>query len=365
VIPEMTRGGAGSLELRRLSKSFGKTIAVDDVSVSIGKGEFVTLLGQSGSGKTTTLMMIAGFVEPDFGSIQLNGRDLVGVPTHRRSIGVVFQSYALFPHMSVVENIAFPLRMRDLNKSEIELRVTKILDLVHLQGLRHRRPSQLSGGQQQRVALARALVFEPSVLLLDEPLGALDRLLREDMKLELRRVHRELGTTMIYVTHDQDEALVLSDRIAVMRDGRIEQIGPPDDIYSKPANAFVARFVGESNFISGQISSVQLGTAAVSTSAGAMRGMPSETLRMGEKVKLLVRPEKIVLGEISKSGEALQGVIEDKLYAGEIVRYYVTVGTEQIVVKQTNRYGNFLPRLGDRVALIWSAEDAIVFPDPD
>jgi putative spermidine/putrescine transport system ATP-binding protein len=265
--------------------------------------------------------------------------------------------------MSVVENIAFPLQMRDLNKSDIELRVSKILDLVHLQDLRQRKPSQLSGGQQQRVALARALVFEPSVLLLDEPLGALDRLLREDMKLELRRVHREFGTTMIYVTHDQDEALVLSDRIAVMREGRIEQIGSPDEIYSRPVNTFVARFVGESNFISGHVSSLQLGTAIVTTTTAAVhvRGKSSGTLRVGEPVKLLIRPERIVLAQVSSSAEELQGVIEDKLYAGEIVRYYVKVGPESIVVKQTSRHGNFLPNLGDRVVLSWSAEDAIVF----
>jgi putative spermidine/putrescine transport system ATP-binding protein len=358
---EVTGGSVGSLSLQGLSKAFGKLVAVDNVSLSIRKGEFITLLGQSGSGKTTTLMMIAGFVDPDAGSIELDGRDLVGVPTYRRSIGVVFQSYALFPHMTVGENIAFPLRMRDCNKGETELRVQKILELVHLQELQQRKPSQLSGGQQQRVALARALVFEPSVLLLDEPLGALDRLLREDMKLELRRVHRELGTTMIYVTHDQDEALLLSDRIAVMRDGRIEQIGSPEEIYSRPANPFVARFVGESNFISGQVSSRQSEDVMVSTEAANISGKPSGALRVGEKVQLLVRPEKIIFAEALLSGGTIRGVVEDKLYAGEIIRYYVRVGNENIIVKQTSRHGIFLPEIGDRVALTWSAEDAIVF----
>jgi putative spermidine/putrescine transport system ATP-binding protein len=275
---------------------------------------------------------------------------------------VVFQSYALFPHMTVVENIAFPLRMRDLDRVEIERRVDRILELVHLEELRQRRPSQLSGGQQQRVALARALVFEPAVLLLDEPLGALDRLLREEMKLELRRVHRELGTTMIYVTHDQDEALVLSDRIAVMRDGRLEQIGPPDEIYSKPVSMFVARFVGESNFISGRVSALEAGAAAVLVGERSVRGLTSGSVRPGETVKVFVRPEKIVLDRADSARGGLAGAVEDRLYGGELVRYHVRVGPERIVVKQASRRGLFLPELGDWVALSWTAEDAIVFP---
>src|SRR5262245_14022948 len=210
----------GVLELVSITKSYGKTAAVDDVSLSVRRGEFLTLLGPSGSGKTTTLMIVAGFAAADAGSVMLDGCDITGLPAHRRSIGVVFQSYALFPHMTVAENVAFSLRMRDVPRAETERRVERLLALCQLRELGGRYPAQLSGGQQQRVALARALVFEPPVLLLDEPLGALDRMLREEMKLELRRVHDELGTTMIYVTHDQDEALVMSGRIAVMNHGR-------------------------------------------------------------------------------------------------------------------------------------------------
>jgi spermidine/putrescine ABC transporter ATP-binding subunit len=355
--------GLGSLELSALRKTYGETVAVREVSLDIRKGEFITLLGQSGSGKTTTLMMVAGFVEPDAGHILLDGSDLVGVPTYRRSIGVVFQSYALFPHMTVFENVSFPLRMRDMQRSDIDRLVKQILELVQLQEFEHRRPSQLSGGQQQRVALARALVFQPSVLLLDEPLGALDRLLREEMKLELRRVHQELGTTMIYVTHDQDEALMLSDRIAVMRGGAIEQVGSPDRIYQRPKSLFVARFVGEGNLVSGRISSLSGGVSALALGDTQIRGAASDGLSAGDEATMFIRPEKIVMIAPGGPGSALEGVVHDKIYGGEMIRYHVRIDSLMMVIKQPNRLGVFHPEVGARVTLNWDAQDATVFAE--
>lgn len=356
-----SRNGAGGLEIELLRKTYGEMVAVRDISLSVKKGEFVTLLGQSGSGKTTTLMMVAGFVEPDSGSISLDGRTLVGVPTHQRSIGVVFQSYALFPHLTVADNVAFPLRMRDRPREEIARQVERVLDLVQLGKLHARKPSELSGGQQQRVALARALVFEPPILLLDEPLGALDRLLREEMKLELRRVHRELGTTMIYVTHDQDEALVLSDRIAVMKDGEIEQIGTPDDVYRRPDNSFVARFVGEGNFIRGPIVSTHGTAASVEIEGRKLQGMLKSSGGQDKDATLFVRPENVKMGGASDSGSYLIGEVEDILYEGELIRYHIKVGQTRISSKQIGRAESFRPTMGESVSLSWSPEDAIIF----
>jgi ABC-type Fe3+/spermidine/putrescine transport system ATPase subunit len=231
--------------LAGLTRYYGETAAVREVSLAVGAGEFVTLLGPSGSGKTTTLMIVAGFVEPSAGDVRIGGRSVLGLPPHRRNLGVVFQSYALFPHMPVFDNVAFPLRMRRVDRTETRRRVAAALDMVQLGALAERRIHQLSGGQQQRVALARALVFEPPVLLMDEPLGALDRKLREQMQLEIKRLQRALGLTAIYVTHDQEEALLLSDRVAIMHEGAIHQVGAPAEVYERPATAFVADFVGE------------------------------------------------------------------------------------------------------------------------
>src|SRR5215469_1240682 len=242
-------GVGASIDIKALSKTYGGHAAVDQISISMNAGEFVTLLGASGSGKTTTLMMIAGFVTPDAGEIRIDGRDVAGLPPEKRDLGVVFQSYALFPHYSVYENIAFPLRLRKMRGSELERRIKDVLSLVDLSGYQERRIDQLSGGQQQRVALARAIVFSPPVLLMDEPLGALDRKLRDQLQTEIKRIQRDLGVTVVYVTHDQEEALALSDRIAIMEKGRILQLGTPDDVYERPTSAFVASFLGESNLI--------------------------------------------------------------------------------------------------------------------
>jgi len=242
----------GRIELTNLCKRYGSgPLVVDDVTIDIASGEFVTLLGPSGSGKTTTLNMIAGFTEVTSGHIRLAGKDISLLPPYKRNFGMVFQNYALFPHMTVAQNIAFPLRERKVPKAEIERRVAEVLELVDLVGLGRRRPDELSGGQQQRVALARAVVFSPSVLLLDEPLSALDRKLRQNLQQEIKRLHRELGLTFVFVTHDQDEAMALSDRIAVFNNGRIERIGSPADLYRDPGTRFVARFLGESNLFDG------------------------------------------------------------------------------------------------------------------
>jgi putative spermidine/putrescine transport system ATP-binding protein len=248
----MRPDAAAHLSLRNIVKSYdGHARAVDDVSIDIARGEFVTLLGPSGSGKTTTLMMIAGFEAPTMGRIELEGRDLTRTKPYRRNIGIVFQNYALFPHMTVARNVAFPLRMRGVPQGEMRTRVADVLALVGLEAFADKHPRQLSGGQQQRVALARGLVFNPGVLLLDEPLGALDKNLREQMQVEIKRIHREVGITMVYVTHDQTEAMTMSDRVAVFKDGRLEQIGPPLDVYNRPATRFVGEFIGDSNFLSG------------------------------------------------------------------------------------------------------------------
>src|SRR5262249_35458788 len=332
----MAQRTGSSLNLVELRKTFGRTIAVDGVSLTVEPGEFLTLLGPSGSGKTTTLMTIAGFESPDSGEVRLNGRDITGLAPYQRGIGVVFQNYALFPHMTVFENVAFSLRMRDVARSEIGRRVSETLGLVRLSGFEGRYPRQLSGGQQQRIALARALVFEPAVLLLDEPLGALDRLLREHMQLELRRIHQSLGTTMIYVTHDQEEALVLSDRIAIMNNGRIMQLGTPAQVYEAPASRFVAGFLGESNFFRGKLLAVEDGDGEVLVSGLKLRVQCRSTVLSNEEVEFTIRPEKIRLDEAEGAGiDTHRGVIEDVIYSGERIKYLVRLSDDlTVAIKQ-------------------------------
>src|SRR5471032_2405651 len=267
---------ANVLELGGVSKRYDAVVAVDDLDLSLRTGEFLTLLGPSGSGKTTTLMMVAGLQQPDAGAITLNGVPVALLPPYRRDIGMVFQHYALFPHMTVRRNIAFPLEMRRLGKTEIARLVDDALALVKLPDHGDRLPRQLSGGQQQRVALARAMVYRPALLLMDEPLGALDRKLREQLQLEIKRVHRERGISVLYVTHDQEEALTMSDRIAVFNRGRIEQIGTPEDLYDRPATRFVAGFIGDTNFISGRALAVSDGICEIETAAGRTRAIAGE-----------------------------------------------------------------------------------------
>ena len=345
----------------RIEKRYGTVVAVDEVSLDVAPGEFVTLLGPSGSGKTTTLMMLAGFEIPTAGEIYVDDDPIAAVPPYRRNIGMVFQNYALFPHMTVGENIAFPLQMRRMSKSEIVQQTREVLDLVGLPGYEGRYPRQLSGGQQQRVAVARALVFNPRVLLMDEPLGALDKQLRERLQLEIKALHEQLGVTIIYVTHDQEEALVMSDRIAVMNDGRIEQCGLPTELYDEPATRFVADFIGESNFIEGTIERIDGPAAWVGASGlGELRAPARPGIASGAAVALTVRPEKIVAVEngVAPESNAVEGVVEDVVFVGEMRRYVVALpGGQRLVLKAQNRSGIQNYQRGDAIRVCWNVDD--------
>ena len=318
------------LSLRGLRKSYGPTRAVADVDLDIGKGELLSLLGPSGSGKTTILMAIAGFVDPDAGEIWVAGRSLRGVPPYRRNIGVVFQQYALFPHLTVAQNLAYPLAVRRMPKAVQRRAVEEALELTRLGALAGRYPRQLSGGQQQRVALARALVFRPPLLLMDEPLGALDRKLRAEMQIEIREIQRQLGITTVYVTHDQEEALTLSDRIAVIRDGRIAQLGTPRDVYERPRTVFVAQFLGDSNLLPGHVAHIEGDRVVVRAGALAIQAT-GDGFTDGDEVHLLLRPELIRIGP----GDAAQrhpAVVERVLYLGAAVRLTVRVADQSLLV---------------------------------
>lgn len=324
----------------------------------------MTLLGPSGSGKTTTLMMLAGFERPTAGSIVLDGRDITNVPAHRRGLGVVFQSYALFPHMSVFDNVAFPLAVRGIDKSGIHTRVGRVIDLVKLGGLQDRLPRQLSGGQQQRVALARALVFDPPIILMDEPLGALDRQLREHMQIEISRLHRELGVTVVYVTHDQDEALTMSDRIAVFEGGRVLQLAAPQEIYGRPADEFVATFVGENNRIVGTVEGTAADLCTVRLADGALvRATPSSRLSLGTPVFLSLRPERVHCGPAEEGWNSLEGRITQVIFRGDHVRVCAsTAAASEIHAKVPD--GALKPSMsaGDIVSLSWAPGDCLALP---
>ena len=348
--------------LESLTKKFGDIVAVDNISLHVPEGEFLTLLGPSGSGKTTTLMSIAGFQMPTSGQIFIRGKNILSVPPYNRNIGMVFQNYALFPHMTVFGNIAFPLKMRKLPKNELKKRVEKVLEIVKLPEFEKRYPKQLSGGQQQRVALARALVYDPPLLLMDEPLGALDKKLREYMQIEIRNLQRELKITSLYVTHDQQEALTMSDRIAVFDQGKIQQIGTPDELYEKPKNRFVADFIGESNFIEGYITHLSDQSAAIKTADNEVLipcpRLPN--LSLNQKIQLVIRPEKIKFIESSNSlPVALKGVVEELIYIGEIIRYRIRISKDQILdLKQQISYGITAFHKGDHVLIGWGLEDS-------
>jgi len=342
------------VRLEGIVKTFGSVRAVDGVTLTVRAGEFLTLLGPSGSGKTTTLACVAGFAVPTEGEILIQGRAVTFEPPFQRNVGMVFQHYALFPHMSVADNLAFPLRMRRRPAAEIRERVAWALALVQLGGLGGRAPRQLSGGQQQRVALARALVFEPPVLLMDEPLGALDKKLRAEMQLELKHLHARLGVTVIYVTHDQEEALTLSDRVAVMNHGRLEQLGTPLELYESPRTRFVAEFVGESNVIEGTVAAGAGGGLALLTAKGLRLPLRAGGAAVGERLTLLVRPEKITL---AAGGDALlEGEVAEAIYLGEATRYVVRAGDETLVVKHQNTAAGGALAVGARVGLRWERE---------
>lgn len=353
-----TQQGA-RLELRALTKRYGSVVAADDVTLDIAPGEFITLLGPSGSGKTTTLMMVAGFVLPTSGQILVNGEDIAFRPPHKRNIGMVFQNYALFPHMTVAENIAFPLKMRKWPGDRIRSAVEEALALVRLSGYGERHPRQLSGGQQQRVALARALVFRPPVLLMDEPLGALDKKLREEMQLEIKHIQQEVGITTIYVTHDQEEALTMSDRIAVMNHGRIAQVGTPTELYERPANAFVADFLGESNFLTGEVAQ-QGGWPVLHLGDGLAVRLPDAAPAEG-RLTIALRPERLIVADGHAVENRFPATVEEVIYVGESTKLRVRLPNDALLtLKQQNRHDARHWARGDRLEVGWNAADAVV-----
>jgi spermidine/putrescine ABC transporter ATP-binding subunit len=368
--PEGLDGGA-EVRLQALTKTFGPVVAVRDVSVTIDRGSFFTLLGPSGSGKTTTLMMVAGFAHPTSGDVFVDGKPMAALPPQKRDLGMVFQSYAVFPHLTVYENVAFPLQIRKAPRLEIVHRVAEALELVRLTGYERRLPRQLSGGEQQRVALARALVFRPRVLLMDEPLGALDKKLRGHMQLELKHIQQRLHVTVIYVTHDQEEALTMSDRVAVMQGGRIEQVGTPAELYDRPASRFVADFLGESNFLDAVVVAADHDGRWRCRAAGGLEfsGMSAAPLSAGQTVTAAVRPEKLVPADepgaaaLGASANTCKGVVEEAIYVGDVTRYRVGLGADgAVVIKMPNRVGSRPPSTGAALALAWSPEDTRLFP---
>jgi putative spermidine/putrescine transport system ATP-binding protein len=352
------------IALENISKHFGKVVAVDDISLNIKSGEYMTFLGPSGSGKTTTLMMIAGFLIPSAGDIQVDGRSITTVPPYKRNIGMVFQNYALFPHMSIFENIAFPLQMRRTPKDKIKKKVNWALDLVQLRGFENRRPSQLSGGQQQRIAVARALVFEPPVLLLDEPLGALDAKLREGMQIELKQLHNRIGATILYVTHDQEEALTLSDRIVVFNDGKIMQVGTPDDLYQMPQSRFVADFIGKTNFLTGKVSSTDNKICNVQLEDGiAMHGPLRNSFATPKSwATYSLRPEQILVGdEITDTPNTYEATVEEFLYLGEFTKYHLRIGDSvELIAKSSNRLGRNILSPGSKIKVGWDIHELLL-----
>jgi spermidine/putrescine ABC transporter ATP-binding subunit len=345
------------VEVIGVQKRYGVLAALDNVSLKFVDGEFFGLLGPSGSGKTTLLRAIAGFIELDQGQVLLDGEDIGPIPVHRRDIGMVFQNYALFPHMTVFDNVAFGLSVRKLASDEIKRRVDEILGLVRLGGLQARKPKQLSGGQQQRVALARALVTRPKVLLLDEPLGALDKHLREEMQVELRRIQREVGITTIFVTHDQEEAMTLSDRIAIMNQGGIVQLGAPLEVYEHPSNRFAAGFLGAANFLEGRVAAVSGNEARIDLKLGGQAVAPIDGYRPGDAALLAVRPEKISVtsGSAAPGTNQLTGTVNSAIFSGSSTTYRVQVADQIIAVFQQNSGPNRF-HADDRVTLQWSPE---------
>ena len=349
-------GGEPDVRLEHIHKRFGAVTAVHDVSIDIPHGSIFSLLGPSGCGKTTTLRLIAGFEQADAGEVYIRGRRVTDIPPYRRDFSMVFQSYALFPHLSVAENVAFGLRMRRVPRSERTAAVRNALDLVKLGALADRHPRQLSGGQQQRVALARAIVIEPAVLLLDEPLGALDKMLREEMQVELRNLQQQLGMTAVFVTHDQEEALTLSDRVAVMRNGVIEQTGAPRDIYERPRNEFVAGFLGASNFIDGTVVA-DAGANAVLETAGGRVPVAANATSIGRKVRIAVRPERVRVHRASDRG--LPARVRDIIYRGPITHLYLDSAAGPLLSYRQN-VGSEQWHAGEEVRCDWDPDSGIV-----
>jgi spermidine/putrescine transport system ATP-binding protein len=360
--------GDAVVVLEDVVKRFGDVVAVDRLNLKIRRGEFFSMLGPSGCGKTTTLRMIGGFEAPTEGMVRLDGQDVTDLPAYKRNVNTVFQSYGLFPHLNVYDNVAFGLRRHHVPAKEVERRVTEALALVSLAGYGKRRRAQLSGGQQQRVALARALVNRPQVLLLDEPLGALDLKLRKQMQLELKRIQKEVGITFVFVTHDQEEAMTISDRIAVMNKGRIEQLGPPEEVYDRPATEFVAEFLGASNLLDGVYRGSEDGLGLVELQSGARIRIPGAAdLQNGERVRVGVRPEKIHVLSAGAVPTATQNVVAGTLrsavFAGVSFQYFFeTVEGREMSAFDRNASGGAVARPGEAVRLAWAPEHTFVIP---
>ncbi len=344
----------------KVQKSYdGESLVVKDLNLEVIRGEFLTMLGPSGSGKTTCLMMVAGFEPATHGEIYLNERPINSVPPHKRGIGMVFQNYALFPHMTVTENLAFTLEVRKMSKSEIDKRIKRALDMVELGAFGSRLPAQLSGGQQQRVAVARALVFDPEVVLMDEPLGALDKNLREQMQYEIKHIHENLGVTVIYVTHDQSEALTMSNRIAVFDDGVIQQLAPPQELYEQPENAFVAKFIGENNVLLGKVTEVNGESCRVEVNGAPVEAKTVNIAGVGKPSTLSLRPERVTLNPAENQFQnVFEGRVKELIYVGDHIRTRISVcGQDEFVVKVPNSAAHAQLREGETVKVGWKTED--------
>ena len=355
------------VEFRGVSKTYdGRTMVVRNLGLRVRKGEFFTLLGPSGSGKTTCLMMLAGFEAPTSGEIFIAGRSVRGTPPRLRGIGVVFQNYALFPHMTVGQNLAFPLEIRGVSDARQAELTRQVLEVVRLEGYENRRPGELSGGQQQRVAIARALVFEPSLVLMDEPLGALDRRLREEMQLEIRRIQHDLGVTVVYVTHDQQEAMAMSTRVAVFNRGRIQQVAEPETLYEEPEREFVASFIGDNNILRGQVRAVDRGVCEVETPGGRVKAYPVHPLRPGETAALAIRPERVDLSKPGLYTNQFEARIEDILFIGDHLRLRLDLcGNPNFIVKIPNIVGHGAVLEGDSIQVGWTVTDCRALPDDE
>ena len=357
----MAENSDALVRFEAVQKSYdGETLVVKNLNLDVARGEFLTMLGPSGSGKTTCLMMLAGFEPATHGEIYLDDQPINNVPPHKRGIGMVFQNYALFPHMTVAENLAFPLQVRKMDKSEVETRVNKALDMVQLGGFGGRRPAQLSGGQQQRVAVARALVFDPVLVLMDEPLGALDKQLREQMQYEIKHIHESLGVTVVYVTHDQSEALTMSNRVAVFEDGVIQQLAPPDDLYERPDNAFVAQFIGENNTLMGTVRAIEDGTCVVDVDGGGeVRAKRVNVEAAGNRTTLSLRPERVEVDPPEgKYPNVFEAQVEELIYLGDHIRTRANVcGHDDFIVKVPNASGHVHLKEGEKVNFGWTIED--------
>ncbi len=357
----MSEANSAFVRFAEVQKSYdGETLVVKNLNLDIERGDFFTMLGPSGSGKTTCLMMLAGFEPATYGEIYLDNRPINNVPPYKRGIGMVFQNYALFPHMTVAENLAFPLQVRKMSKAEVAERVQRTLDMVRLSDFGSRRPAQLSGGQQQRVAVARSLVFEPSLVLMDEPLGALDKNLREEMQYEIKHIHQNLGVTMVYVTHDQSEALTMSNRIAVFNEGVIQQLASPTDLYERPENAFVAQFIGENNMLLGTVRQVDDNACRLELDHGdEVLALKVNVSAAGERSTLSLRPERVDINPPEgKYPNVFDGEIEERTYLGDHIRARAKVcGNNEFIVKVPNAAGQVVPKKGEKVKFGWTVED--------